>query len=178
MINVIDAWERADLQRTDSAIKATRASQYIDDANQGGEIAAAHLTHRSRRTDNSHSHSSAGKEFDWTNTKNRTDVCYRCGLPGHFAQYCISIMPDDVCRRIIHNREQRAHVVEAERDSESTNELANTNKPSIHAMSAILPDELNIDTMDPTAREAWLSSLGDGVRPVPHDHSKRDSVGV
>ncbi|KAJ7623113.1 hypothetical protein DFH06DRAFT_1142898 [Mycena polygramma] len=49
----------------------------------------------------SHSRSSAGKDFDWTNTRNRTDVCYRCGLPGHFAQYCVSVMPDDVRHRVI-----------------------------------------------------------------------------
>ncbi|KAJ7203859.1 hypothetical protein GGX14DRAFT_569900 [Mycena pura] len=110
MINAINAWERADLQRPDSVIKAARANLDIYDANQGGEIAAAHLAHgHSRRTDSSHSHSSAGKEFDqWTNTKNRTDVCYRCGLPGHFAQYCVSSMPDDVRRRIIRNHERQA----------------------------------------------------------------------
>ncbi|KAJ7914788.1 hypothetical protein B0H13DRAFT_2324971 [Mycena leptocephala] len=44
MINAINAWERADLQRTDSVIKAARATQDIYDANQEGEFAAAHLT--------------------------------------------------------------------------------------------------------------------------------------
>ncbi|KAJ7432655.1 hypothetical protein B0H11DRAFT_2379088 [Mycena galericulata] len=165
MINTINAWERTDLQRSDSVIKAARAAKVIDDANQGGAFAAAHLTHRSRHSDSSHSHSrsSAGKEFDWTNTKNRTDVCYRCGLPGHFAQYCVSVMPDDVRRRIVRDCEQRAHTAEAERDSESADE------PSNHAMSAVLdlPTELHIDTMDPVVRDAWLSTLGNTVRPVP-----------
>ncbi|KAJ7431368.1 hypothetical protein B0H11DRAFT_2298416 [Mycena galericulata] len=164
MINTINAWERADLQRPDSVIKAAQAAKVVDDANQGGAFAAAHLTHRSRHSDSSHSHSrsSAGKEFDWTNTKNRTDVCYRCGIPGHFAQYCVSVMPDDVRRRIIRDREQRAHTAEAEQDSESADE------PSNHVMSAVLdlPTELHIDTMDPVVRDAWLSTLGNAVRPV------------
>ncbi|KAJ7505032.1 hypothetical protein B0H11DRAFT_2273196 [Mycena galericulata] len=166
-INAINAWERADLQRPDSVIKAARAAKVVDDANQGGEFAAAHLTHRSRHSHSSHSHShsrsSAGKEFDWTNTKNRTDVCYRCGLPSHFAQYCVSVMPDDVRHRIIRDREQRAHTAEAERDSESADE------PSNHVMSAVLdlPTELHIDTMDPVVRNAWLSTLGNTFRPIP-----------
>ncbi|KAJ7472331.1 hypothetical protein B0H11DRAFT_2282882 [Mycena galericulata] len=153
------------INRPDSVIKAARAAKVVDDANQGGAFAAAHLTHRSRHSDSSHSHSrsSAGKEFDWTNTKNRTDVCYRCGIPGHFAQYCVSVMPDDVRRRIIRDREQRAHTAEAEQDSESADE------PSNHVMSAVLdlPTELHINTMDPVVRDAWLSTLGNTVRPVP-----------
>ncbi|KAJ7663841.1 hypothetical protein DFH06DRAFT_1470995 [Mycena polygramma] len=168
MINAINAWERADLQRADSVIKAARAARVFDDTNQGGEFAAAHLSRSSRHADSSHTHShsrsSAGKDFDWTNTKNRTDVCYRCGLPGHFAQYCVSVMPDDVRRRIVRDREQRAHAAEAEQDSDSTNEASN------HAMAAVLdlPTELHIDSMDPDVREAWLSTLGpDALHPVP-----------
>jgi hypothetical protein len=38
MINAINAWERADL-----VIKAARATKDFDDANQGGEFAAAHV---------------------------------------------------------------------------------------------------------------------------------------
>ncbi|KAJ7938707.1 hypothetical protein B0H13DRAFT_2301337 [Mycena leptocephala] len=36
-------------------------------------------------------------------------------------------------------------------------------------MSAILdlPTELNIDTMDPVVRDAWFSTLGDTVHPIP-----------
>ncbi|KAJ6498394.1 hypothetical protein C8R47DRAFT_1068681 [Mycena vitilis] len=118
MINTINTWERADLQRADSVIKAARAARVFDDTNQGG----------------------------------------------HFAQYCVSVMPDDVRRRIIRDREQRAHAAEAEQDSESDNEVSN------HAMAAILdlPTELHIDSMDPDVREAWLSTLGtDALQPVP-----------
>ncbi|KAJ7809139.1 hypothetical protein B0H14DRAFT_3881103 [Mycena olivaceomarginata] len=82
------------------------------------DVIKAASSRQSRRADSSHSHShshsSAGKEFDWTNTKNRMDVCYRCGLPGHFAQYCVSVMPDDVRRRIIRNRERQAQLAEDE----------------------------------------------------------------
>ncbi|KAJ7921135.1 hypothetical protein B0H13DRAFT_2418026 [Mycena leptocephala] len=158
--------------RADSVIKAARATQDIYDANQGGEFAAAHLTRHSRRSDSSpHSHSSAGKEFDWTNTKNRTDVCYRCGLPGHFAQYCVSVMPEDVRRRIIRNRERQAQLAEEE-SSDSEHGAANvaaTATTNSHIAAAIfdLPTELHIDTMDPDVRESWLSTLGNGVRPIP-----------
>ncbi|KAJ7914376.1 hypothetical protein B0H13DRAFT_2659277 [Mycena leptocephala] len=178
MINAINAWERADLQRTDSVIKAARATQDIYDANQGGEFAAAHLTHHSRRSDSSphshshsQSHSSAGKEFDWTNTKNRTDVCYRCGLPGHFSQYCVSVMPEDVRRRIIRNRERQTQLAEDE-SSDSEHGAANvaaTATTNSHIAAAIfdLPTELHIDTMDPDVRKSWLSTLGNDVRPIP-----------
>ncbi|KAJ7850219.1 hypothetical protein B0H13DRAFT_2401461 [Mycena leptocephala] len=158
MINAINTWERADLQRADSVIKAARATKDFDDANQGGEFAAAHVAHHSRRSNSSsHSHSTGGKEFDWTNTKNHTDVCYQCGIQGHFAQYCVSVMPDDVHRRIIRDHELRAHMAEA------------TDHSSNHVISTILdlPTELHIDTMDPDICQSWLSTLGDGVRPIP-----------
>ncbi|KAJ7676229.1 hypothetical protein B0H14DRAFT_3908717 [Mycena olivaceomarginata] len=100
-----------------SMINAARATKDFDDMNQGG-VLELDSSRQSRRADSSHSHShshsSAGKEFDWTNTKNRMDVCYRCGLPGHFAQYCVSVMPDDVRRRIIRNRERQAQLAEDE----------------------------------------------------------------
>ncbi|KAJ7925445.1 hypothetical protein B0H13DRAFT_2569986, partial [Mycena leptocephala] len=178
MINAINAWERADLQRTDSVIKAARATQDIYDANQGGEFAAAHLTRHSRCSDSSphspshsQSHSSAGKEFDWTNTKNRTDVCYRCGLPGHFAQYCVSVMPEDVRRRIIRNREHQAQLAEDE-SSDSERGAANvaaTATTNSHIAAAIfdLPTKLHIDTMDPDVCESWLSTLGNDVHLIP-----------
>ncbi|KAJ7925341.1 hypothetical protein B0H13DRAFT_2314551 [Mycena leptocephala] len=171
MINAINAWERADLQRTDLVIKAVRVTQDIYDVNQGGEFAAAHLTCHSLHSDSSpHSHSSAGKEFDWTNTKNRTDVCYRCGLPGHFAQYCMSVMPEDVRHRIIRNREHQAQLAE-DKSSDSEHGAANvaaTATTNSHIAAAIfdLPTELNIDTMDPVVRDAWLSTLGNAVCPV------------
>jgi hypothetical protein len=44
MINVINAWERADLQWHDSVIATPHVNQDVYDANQGGEVAAAHLT--------------------------------------------------------------------------------------------------------------------------------------
>ncbi|KAJ7886321.1 hypothetical protein B0H13DRAFT_2342866 [Mycena leptocephala] len=172
MINAINAWERADIQRADSVIKAARATLDIYDANQGGEFAAAHLTRHSRRSDSSpHSHSLAGKEFDWTNTKNCTDVCYRCGLPGHFAQYCVSVMPEDVRRQIIRNRERQAQLAKDESsDSEhGAVNVAATATTNSHIAAAIfdLPTELHIDTMDPDVRESWLSTLGNDVRPIP-----------
>jgi hypothetical protein len=83
MINVINAWEQADLQQHDSVIAAAHVNQDVYDTNQGGEVAVAHLTRgHSRRADSSHS--SAGKEFNWTNTRNHMDVCYRCGPPWAF----------------------------------------------------------------------------------------------
>ncbi|KAJ7921578.1 hypothetical protein B0H13DRAFT_2415324 [Mycena leptocephala] len=167
MINTINAWERAD-----SVIKATRVTKDFEDANQGGEFAAAHVARHSRRSNSSsHLHSSAGKEFDWTNTKNRTDICYRCGLPGHFTQYCVSVMPEDVRHRIIHNRERQAQLAEDE-SSDSERGAANvaataTTNSHIAATIFDLPTELHIDTMDPDDCESWLSTLGNDVRPIP-----------
>ncbi|KAJ7490781.1 hypothetical protein FB451DRAFT_1221047 [Mycena latifolia] len=157
MVAAINTWELADLQKRDSVIKAVRFGLPTG-PNHGGEIpegveayAARGHHHRSDRS----SHSAAGKEFDWTNTKNRTDVCHRCGLPGHFAQYCVSIMPDDVRRRILRDRDSRAHLTENSGGAdEETGEHA-------HFAAAVLdlPDELNLDTMDPTVREGFLSTV-------------------
>jgi hypothetical protein len=160
MINAINAWERADLKRHDSVIAAARVNQNVYDANQGGEVAAAHLTRgHSHRADSSHS--SAGKEFDWTNTRNRTDVCYRCGLPGHFAQYCFSTMPEDVKRHILRNRE-RAQVAEnnsSDSDTSAANVAASIFTNPHIAAAVDLPFEINIDTMDPTIRESVFGAL-------------------
>ncbi|KAF7372257.1 hypothetical protein MVEN_00085200 [Mycena venus] len=164
MINAVNAWERADLQRAESVIKAARANQDIYDTNQGGEFPAAHLARgHSRRMDSSHSHSSTGKEFDWTKTKNRTDVCYRCGLPSHFAQYCVSSMPDDVQRRIIRNRERQAQLAkdgssDSEHDTADVAATAFTANSHIAAAAVDLPSEVNIDTMDPTIRESMFAA--------------------
>ncbi|KAJ7742342.1 hypothetical protein DFH07DRAFT_777759 [Mycena maculata] len=160
-INGINAWERADLQHTDSVIKAARATKDIDDANKGCVFAAAaRVTHPSHRADTSQS--SAGKEFNWTNTKNRMNVCNRCGLPGHFAQFCISIMPNEVRRHILRDHERHAQAAEAEHDSDSANESVN------HVMAAVLnlPNELHINTMDPDLRQGWLSTIADHVKLV------------
>ena len=36
------------------------------------------------------------EDFDWGNTKNCEEVCFRCGNPRHIAQFCITNMPDDI----------------------------------------------------------------------------------
>ncbi|KAJ7105924.1 hypothetical protein C8R44DRAFT_886371 [Mycena epipterygia] len=147
MIAAINAWERADLQKCDSVIKTARSME----PNHGGEPEVLLARGRPRHSDQNlvspsqHSRSAAGMEFDWTNTKNWTDVCFRCGVSGHFAQYCVSIMPDDVRRRILRDRAQRAHLAEGPGDLDSAGVATE------HAMQAVLdlPDELHIDTMDP-----------------------------
>lgn len=51
-------------------------------------------------------------ECDWGNTKKREGVCWRCGRPGHVAQYCVADMPDDVKRRILDrsNKPERVYL--------------------------------------------------------------------
>ncbi|KAK7035065.1 hypothetical protein R3P38DRAFT_2397863, partial [Favolaschia claudopus] len=125
----------------------------------------AHLArNRTQRTSSgkpyshSHSHFTSNDKFDWTNTKNRTDVCYRSGLPGHFAQFCISIMLDDVRRRILRNREDNAQVALDARESDlETVAFAATGE---HAFSAMLdlPSEINMDTLSPEVTEAFAAA--------------------
>jgi hypothetical protein len=38
--------------------------------------------------------------YDWGNTKDRDDVCWRCGRGGHIAKLCIADMPQDVKQKI------------------------------------------------------------------------------
>ncbi|KAJ7934682.1 hypothetical protein B0H13DRAFT_2305466 [Mycena leptocephala] len=125
MVNAINTWERADLQRADSVIKAVT-------------------------------------EFGWTNTKNRTDVCYRCGLPGHFEQYCVSTMPE-VRRRIIRSRERAQFAKDESSDSDTdaahVAATAFTTNSHIAAAAVDFPFEINIDTIDPTIRESVFSAL-------------------
>jgi hypothetical protein len=168
MINVINAWEQADLQCADSVIKAARVTKDFDNANQGGEFAAAHLTRHSRRADSSHSCSSAGKDFDWTNTKNHTDICYRCGLPSHFAQYCMLIMPEDVRHQIIRNRDRQAQLAKDESSDSDHGDVnvaaaAIATKSHIAATAVDLPFEITIDMMDPMTRESVF-----GAYAVPY----------
>ena len=62
-----------------------------------------------------------GEGFDWGNSKNREGVCWRCGRPGHIAQFCVADMPEDVKREILNRPASRANVavvVEADSDSE------------------------------------------------------------
>ncbi|KAJ7473019.1 hypothetical protein B0H11DRAFT_2236897 [Mycena galericulata] len=114
MINTINAWERGDLQRPDSVIKAARAAKVIDDANQGGAFACS----------SPHSSLSPLGLLALALAIARTSATV-VALPGHFAQYCVSVMPDDVRHRITHDREQRAHTAEAERDPESADNPSN-----------------------------------------------------
>ncbi|KAJ7939156.1 hypothetical protein B0H13DRAFT_1850890 [Mycena leptocephala] len=158
--------QNEDPECADSVIKAARATHDIYDTNQGGDIAVAHLARgHSRRVDSSrsHSHSSASTEFDWTNTKNRTDICYHCGLPGHFAQYCVSIMPEDVRHRIIRSREcaQFAKDESSDSDTDAAHVAATafTTNSHIAAATVDLPFEINIDTMDPTICESVFGAL-------------------
>ncbi|KAJ7854341.1 hypothetical protein B0H13DRAFT_2358549 [Mycena leptocephala] len=114
-------------------------------------VFAARRSNQALAPPSSHSsHTAAGKDFDWTNTKKRTDVCYRCGLPGrHFAQYCVSMMPDDVQSRILRNRERQAYLADNE-DSDNECGPANLLLPlstdsHIAAADFDLPFEINID---------------------------------
>ncbi|KAJ7314272.1 hypothetical protein DFH08DRAFT_973012 [Mycena albidolilacea] len=170
MITAINACEFADLQKRDSVIKAARANL---EPNHGGEVldpytsafAACH-DHPRRSTQTSaplsrSSRSAGGKEFDWTNTKNRSDVCNRCGIPG-FAQYCVSIMPDDVRHRFIRNREHQAHLADngSSDDREDAHITATAVDTNSHLALAVhdLPFEINLDTMDPEAREGFAAA--------------------
>ncbi|KAJ7936875.1 hypothetical protein B0H13DRAFT_2261745 [Mycena leptocephala] len=85
--------------------------------------------------------------------------------------YCVSVMPEDVRRRIIRNRERQAQLAEDE-SSDSERGAVNgaaTATTNSHIAAAIfdLPTELHIDTMDPDVRESWLSTLGNDVHPIP-----------
>jgi hypothetical protein len=126
---VINAWELADLQKPDSAIVRAQSE------NHGGATSGDPIAFAARR----HSYQApsrlmAGREFDWTNTKNCTDVCYRCGLPGHFAQYCVLSMPDDVRCRILRDREENTCAAVAAEAGDSTP----LTEYSLHATFAVL----------------------------------------
>lgn len=180
MVTAINAWELADLQKGDSVIKAARrAERDSRTPNHGGvdlDIAPSALAARGGHFRRSTPSRSAGsKEFDWTNTKNRTDVCYRCGLPGHFAQYCISIMPDDVRQRILGRREPQANLADDfDTDTEFAAAAVDT---GTHFALAVhdLPSELNFDTIDPTIRESYASAL---ATPHPAIHESAFAVHV
>ncbi|KAJ7347236.1 hypothetical protein DFH08DRAFT_960587 [Mycena albidolilacea] len=105
--------------------------------------------------------------YDWTNTKGRTDVCYQCGLPGHFAQYCISEMPDDVRRRIVRDRKEKANIA-ADSDSDSDAKHAHFATTDHFAAAALdLPSELNLDTMDHETSIGFVNSHPNAVHIPP-----------
>ncbi len=84
----------------------------------------------------------------------------------HFAQYCVSVMPDDVRRRILRNRERQAQLTAEDESSDSDHGVATTaftNNPHIAAAALDLPPEINIDAMDPTIRESVF-----GAYAVPY----------
>jgi hypothetical protein len=70
MIARINTWELVDLQKPDSAIVQARLENHGGETS-GDPIAFAAHCHSHQAP----SRSMAGREFDWTNTKNRTDVC-------------------------------------------------------------------------------------------------------
>ena len=39
-------------------------------------------------------------EYDWGNSKDRDDVCWRCGRQGHVTRLCVADMPQDVKQKI------------------------------------------------------------------------------
>ncbi|KAJ6627606.1 hypothetical protein B0H10DRAFT_2210116 [Mycena sp. CBHHK59/15] len=77
-------------------------------------------------------------------------------------------MPDDVCHRIIRNRERQAQLAEDE-SSDSDRGAANvaatafTNNSHIATATVDLPTKLNINMMDPTIHESVL-----GTYAVPY----------
>ena len=48
-----------------------------------------------------HSTSRAHKDFNWLNTENRENVCWRCGKSGHGAPRCVFDMPKEVKDKIL-----------------------------------------------------------------------------
>lgn len=48
--------------------------------------------------------------FDWGNSKDRQGVCWRCGRPGHIAQFCVADMPEDVKREILDRPVSHANI--------------------------------------------------------------------
>jgi hypothetical protein len=90
--------------------------------------------------------------------------CYRYGLHGHFAQYCVSVMPEDIRHRIIHNREHQAQLADDESsDSDRGAATAFTTNSHIAAAAVDLLLEVNIDMMDPLIRESMF-----GAYAVPY----------
>ncbi|KAJ6629627.1 hypothetical protein B0H10DRAFT_1939613 [Mycena sp. CBHHK59/15] len=168
MITVINTWEFADLQKHDSVIKAActafrqnHGGEDLDPYTPSAFTACHDHSCRSNQT-SAPSHSAGGNEFDWMNTKNRLDVCHRCGIPSHFTQYCVSIMPDEVRRQIIRNREHQAHLAEDEssdNDLEGAHIAATAIDTNLHFTLAThdLPSNINLDTMDPMNRESFAT---------------------
>ncbi|KAJ7782121.1 hypothetical protein B0H14DRAFT_318868 [Mycena olivaceomarginata] len=173
MINVINNWESTDLQRKDSLIRAARLSVSLG-SNPGSAgfedptaLAARDRPQRPHQSSHSHPRSGSNPPYDWTNTKGRTDVCYRCGLPGHFAQYCISEMPDDIRRHIVRDRKEKANIA-ADSDSDSDAKHAHFAMTDHFAAAALdLPSELNLDTMDHETSIGFVNSHPNTVHIPP-----------
>ncbi|KAF7366295.1 hypothetical protein MSAN_00885700 [Mycena sanguinolenta] len=173
MINAINNWESTDLQKTDSLIQAAHLFNASSLGSNPGSVGAEDPTafaardrpHRSHP--HSHSRSASTPAYDWTNTKNRTDVCYRCGLPGHFAQYCVSEMPDDVRRRIIRERKEKASVA-VDSDNDSDAEHVHFAAQDHFAAAALdLPTELNLNMMDHETLVGFTNSLPNTITIPP-----------
>jgi hypothetical protein len=78
-------------------------------------------------------------------------------------------MIDDVRRRILRDREQRANMATDSPDSPPDSpHLAGA--ALHHALSAVhdLPTEININTMDPAAREAFMTAYHPNAALLSH----------
>jgi hypothetical protein len=72
------------------------SSEKIKVENLNDALTAAYVKKRG-----SGNESASRGDFDWGNTKERDDVCFRCGRKGHIVPKCVSDMPKETKDRIL-----------------------------------------------------------------------------
>ena len=113
-------------------------------------------------------------EIDWTNTRRREGVCFRCGRSGHTAQYCVADMPEEVKRRILKPRDSAHAASEDSTFSDLSSHFSQLKTDDIASIandhSVIVPDKAHVTLLS-------TSSPHSRGHSSHHNHSKSSTSG-